>query len=121
MCSIISWLLVPAASREPAEDIALRPCDTPGNSCAFLGLRSKRSGARYAVGISRTVSATWSCDLPTIHFSTCRFTVTADDQVNPIVSTAAFGSFQEGHAERRRGDVDQQTATLIGASITEIG
>ena len=33
-----------------------------------------------------------------------------DDEVNPIASTAAFAHFQEGHAERRAGGVDQQTA-----------
>jgi hypothetical protein len=43
-----------------------------------------------------------------------------DDAVNPISSTAAFGKFQEGHADRRDGDVDQQTATLVGAYITTI-
>jgi hypothetical protein len=45
----------------------------------------------------------------------------ADDAVNPISSTAAFERFQEGHAERRDGGVDQQTATLVGAYVTEIG
>jgi hypothetical protein len=43
-----------------------------------------------------------------------------DDEVNPIASTAAFAHFQEGHAERREGGVDQQTATLVGAYITTI-
>jgi predicted SnoaL-like aldol condensation-catalyzing enzyme len=43
-----------------------------------------------------------------------------DDQVNPIASTAAFAHFQDGHADRRDGGVDQQTATLVGAYITEI-
>jgi predicted SnoaL-like aldol condensation-catalyzing enzyme len=43
-----------------------------------------------------------------------------DDEVNPIASTAAFGHFQEGHADRREGAVDQQTATLVGAYITTI-
>jgi hypothetical protein len=43
-----------------------------------------------------------------------------DDEVNPIASTAAFAHFQDGHADRRAGDVDQQTATLVGASITTI-
>jgi hypothetical protein len=43
-----------------------------------------------------------------------------DDEVNPIASTAAFAHFQDGHAERRAGDVDQQTATLVGAYITTI-
>jgi hypothetical protein len=44
-----------------------------------------------------------------------------DDEVNPISSTAAFAHFQDGHADRREGGVDQQTATLVGAYITEIG
>ena len=44
-----------------------------------------------------------------------------DDEVNPIASTAAFALFQEGHAERRAGAVDQQKATLVGAYITTIG
>jgi hypothetical protein len=43
-----------------------------------------------------------------------------DDEVNPIASTAAFAHFQHDHADRRAGDVDQQTATLVGAYITTI-
>jgi len=45
-----------------------------------------------------------------------------DDEVNPIASTEAFARFQEGHADRRDGDVDvdQQVATLVGAYITTI-
>jgi hypothetical protein len=44
-----------------------------------------------------------------------------DDEVNPIASTPAFAHFQEGHADRREGGVDQQTATLVGSYITTIG
>ena len=44
----------------------------------------------------------------------------ADDEVNPIASTAAFAHFQDGHAERRDGPVDQQTAELVGAYVTTI-
>jgi len=44
-----------------------------------------------------------------------------DDEVNPISSTAAFAHFQQDHTDRRAGDIDQQTATLVGAYITEIG
>ena len=43
-----------------------------------------------------------------------------DDEVNPIASTAAFAHFQDGHADRRQGSVDQQTAALVGAYITTI-
>ena len=43
-----------------------------------------------------------------------------DDEVNPITSTAAFELFQDGHADRRAGAVDQQKATLVGAYITTI-
>ena len=43
-----------------------------------------------------------------------------DDEVNPIASTASFAHFQDGHADRREGGVDQQTATLVGAYITTI-
>lgn len=43
-----------------------------------------------------------------------------DDEVNPIASTAAFARFQDGHADRREGGVDQQTAELVGAYITTI-
>jgi hypothetical protein len=43
-----------------------------------------------------------------------------DDVVNPIASTAAFAHFQDQHAERREGGVDQQTASLVGAYITTI-
>jgi hypothetical protein len=44
-----------------------------------------------------------------------------EDEVNPIASTASFAHFQEGHADRRAGGVDQQKATLVGAYITTIG
>ena len=44
-----------------------------------------------------------------------------DDEANPITSTAAFAHFQDGHADRRAGGVDQQKATLVGAYITTIG
>jgi hypothetical protein len=43
-----------------------------------------------------------------------------DDEVNPIASTAAFAHFQQGHADRREGGVDQQTAELVGAYVTTI-
>ena len=43
-----------------------------------------------------------------------------DDEVNPIATTPAFAHFQEGHAARREGGVDQQTATLVGAYVTTI-
>jgi hypothetical protein len=43
-----------------------------------------------------------------------------DDEVNPIASTAAFAHFQQDHADRRHGAVDQQSATLVGAYITVI-
>jgi hypothetical protein len=43
-----------------------------------------------------------------------------DDEVNPIASTGAFAHFQDGHADRRNGPVDQQTAELVGAYITTI-
>jgi len=44
----------------------------------------------------------------------------SDDEVNPIASTAAFAHFQQDHADRREGSVDQQTAKLVGAYITTI-
>ena len=43
-----------------------------------------------------------------------------DDEVNPIASSAAFAHFQDGHADRREGGVDQQTAELVGAYVTVI-
>ena len=43
-----------------------------------------------------------------------------DHEVNPISSTAAFAHFQQDHAHRRRGEVDQQSARLVGAYVTEI-
>ena len=43
-----------------------------------------------------------------------------DDEVNPIASTAAFAHFQQDHADRREGGVDQQTAQLVDAYITTI-
>jgi len=44
-----------------------------------------------------------------------------DEEVNPISSTPAFAHFQQDHADRRDGEVIQQTATLVGAYITVIG
>jgi len=44
-----------------------------------------------------------------------------EDEANPIASTAAFAHFQDGHADRREGAVDQQTAALVGAYVTTIG
>jgi hypothetical protein len=41
-----------------------------------------------------------------------------DTEVNPISSTEAFAYFQENHADRREGDVNQQTAQLVGAYVT---
>ena len=43
-----------------------------------------------------------------------------DDEVNPIASTVAFAHFQDDHASRREGGVDQQKAELVGAYITTI-
>ena len=43
-----------------------------------------------------------------------------DDETNPISSTAAFARFQQDHGERRQGEVDQQTAELVGAYVTTI-
>ncbi len=43
-----------------------------------------------------------------------------DDEPNPIASTGAFAHFQDGHADRRQGDVDQQRAELVGAYVTRI-
>jgi hypothetical protein len=43
-----------------------------------------------------------------------------DDEENPIASTAAFAHFQQDHADRRDGGVDQQKAALVGAYITTI-
>jgi hypothetical protein len=43
-----------------------------------------------------------------------------DDEINPIASTPAFAHFQDDHAGRRVGGVDQQTAMLVGAYITTI-
>ena len=43
-----------------------------------------------------------------------------DDETNPIASTAAFAHFQDDHASRREGGVDQQKAELVGAYITTI-
>jgi len=43
-----------------------------------------------------------------------------EDDVNPIASTPAFAHFQQDHADRRKGGVDQQTASLVGAYITTI-
>jgi len=44
----------------------------------------------------------------------------AEDEVNPITSAEAFAHFTDGHGERRRGDLDQQRASLVGAYVTTI-
>ncbi len=43
-----------------------------------------------------------------------------DDEPNPIASSAAFAHFQDGHADRRDGGVDQQQAKLVGAYLTVV-
>ena len=43
-----------------------------------------------------------------------------EDEVNPVTSLASFDHFQDGHAERRDGAVDQQKAKLVGAYIKRI-
>jgi len=43
-----------------------------------------------------------------------------DHEVNPIASTTAFAHFQDGHADRREGDVAQQRAELVGAYLTVV-
>ena len=43
------------------------------------------------------------------------------DDPNPIASLPAFQRFQDGHANRRDGGVDQQQAILVGAYIAAIG
>ena len=43
-----------------------------------------------------------------------------DDEVNPIASSTSFAHFQDGHADRRAGSVDQQRATLVGAYLTMV-
>jgi hypothetical protein len=42
------------------------------------------------------------------------------DEVNPIASSTAFAQFQAGHEERRRGDLNRQVASLVGAYVTTI-
>lgn len=44
----------------------------------------------------------------------------AQDETNPIASTAAFAHFADGHNERRQGEIDQQHASLVGAYVTRI-
>ena len=69
---------------------------------------------------SLTTSATSFSGSRMTRSSTCRSMTTGDDELNPIASTAAFAHFQQDHADRREGSVDQQTATLVGAYITTI-
>ena len=45
----------------------------------------------------------------------------APGETNPIASTDAFARFQDGHGDRRQGEVDQQKASLVGAYLTVIG
>jgi len=44
----------------------------------------------------------------------------APDETNPIGSTKAFAHFIDGQSERRRGEVDQQRASLVGAYVTQV-
>ena len=44
-----------------------------------------------------------------------------EDEPNPIASTAAFAHFQDEHAERRDGGVDQQTASSYGYRADDTG
>ncbi len=44
----------------------------------------------------------------------------APGETNPIASTDAFAHFADGHGERRQGEIDQQTASLVGAYVTHI-
>jgi len=53
-----------------------------------------------------------------VHLS---FHAHSHDDPNPIASLAAFQHFQDGHATRREGGVDQQEATLVGSYIAAIG
>jgi hypothetical protein len=43
------------------------------------------------------------------------------DDPNPIGSLPALQHFQDGHADRREGGVNQQEATLVGSYVTVIG
>lgn len=43
------------------------------------------------------------------------------DDPNPITALPAFKRFGDNHSERRDGDVNQQTAQLVGAYIATIG
>jgi hypothetical protein len=43
------------------------------------------------------------------------------DDPNPIASLPAFQHFQDGHATRRDGGVDQQQAILVGAYAAAVG
>ena len=45
----------------------------------------------------------------------------APGETNPIASTDAFARFQDGHGDRRQGEVDQQKASLVGAYLAVIG
>jgi len=42
------------------------------------------------------------------------------DDTNPIASLPAFAHFQDGHATRRSGGVDQQEVALVGAYVAVI-
>jgi hypothetical protein len=44
----------------------------------------------------------------------------APDAANPIAGLPAFAHFQDGHADRRDGGVNQQRAELVGAYIAAL-
>ena len=43
-----------------------------------------------------------------------------DDEPDGITSTRAFADFQRDHDQRRSGDIDQKTATVVGSYVTTI-
>ncbi len=43
------------------------------------------------------------------------------DDPNPIALLPAFQHFQDGHATRRDGGVDQQQANLVGSYVAVVG
>ena len=101
MCSIISWLRAPAASRNPAEDVALqrrRLPRSPFGATKWNALCSRQFADSVSYFVLRLADDSF------LHVS---FHSHGDDQVNPIASTAAFEAFR-----RVMLNVDEAMSTI---------
>jgi hypothetical protein len=103
--------------------VGARSTNRPGRSSVLrrLGDRPRREDVFAELNATKPDTVSYIvlrlADDSFLHVS---FHSHGDDEVNPIASTAAFAHFQQDHADRREGGVDQQTARLVGAYVTTI-